>query len=121
WQGEFISERGDTSTNLEPMAEFFVRAAALRSWKPAAQSDEGEEKPVHVLVASHSGLIGPLKTALLGSWRVHMGRGVLVGWCSNMSESVFELNGRGKSMLVSHSVTTRLRRETNSDSYNLMP
>ncbi|KAH9945810.1 phosphoglycerate mutase-like protein [Epithele typhae] len=136
WQGEFISERGDAPTNLEPTAEFVARAtrwwndtigrhaqraAALRSRRPAAQSDEDEDEPVHVLVVSHGGLIGTLATALLGSRKVRAGRGVLVGRCFNASISVFELNGRGKGALVSYADTTHLDGELVQDNADVQP
>ncbi|KAH9923127.1 uncharacterized protein BXZ73DRAFT_51087, partial [Epithele typhae] len=87
--------------------------AALRSRKAAAQSNEDEEEPVHVLVVFHGGLIGTPMTALLGSRRKdRAGRGVLVGRCFNASILGFELNEQGKGVLVSYTT----RRGGNDDS-----
>lgn len=66
------------------------------------------EAPADVLVTSHGGWIGALVRALVGSRRVRLGAGVVLGHCGNASVTVVEVGADGRGTVVRYADTTHV-------------
>ena len=55
-------------------------------------SQQARNKPYHILVVSHGGLIGTLIRTLVKQKRLRMAQGVLVGKCFNVSITRVEMD-----------------------------